>query len=261
MSSEACIVLVDYYSNMSLGMYLKITGLILGLGLSQWAMAAINLVVPEEIVVLSINQKEIKPSFLRTGKNYKIEASDLTILARYQQYFDHRNSQHDILKSDVLVIQAKDLADQQQYALKLLDAPKDFEDARKYVEQPKIALIDARQNVRSTQSETQLKAPSLFNQLLGRDSANEATVITAPSTTVSTPLIVVDDSKHNNATTQTPVQNTQSSTTTTVPAITTKGSSAFSNHSTLSADQQLIQIWQKASKAERQKFLTWLAEQ
>jgi uncharacterized protein YccT (UPF0319 family) len=27
------------------------------------------------------------------------------------------------------------------------------------------------------------------------------------------------------------------------------------------ADQQLIQIWQKASKAERQKFMTWLADQ
>ncbi len=26
-------------------------------------------------------------------------------------------------------------------------------------------------------------------------------------------------------------------------------------------DQQLIQLWQKASKAERQKFMTWLAEQ
>jgi hypothetical protein len=28
-----------------------------------------------------------------------------------------------------------------------------------------------------------------------------------------------------------------------------------------SADRQLIQIWQNASKAERQKFMTWLAEQ
>ena len=27
------------------------------------------------------------------------------------------------------------------------------------------------------------------------------------------------------------------------------------------ADQQLIQLWQKASKAERQKFMSWLAEQ
>ncbi|MEG0651724.1 MAG: DUF2057 family protein, partial [Acinetobacter sp.] len=31
--------------------------------------------------------------------------------------------------------------------------------------------------------------------------------------------------------------------------------------STNSADQQLIQMWQKASKTERQKFMTWLAEQ
>ena len=26
-------------------------------------------------------------------------------------------------------------------------------------------------------------------------------------------------------------------------------------------DQQLIQVWQKASKVERQKFMTWLVEQ
>ncbi len=28
-----------------------------------------------------------------------------------------------------------------------------------------------------------------------------------------------------------------------------------------SVDQHMIQLWQNASKAERQKFMTWLAEQ
>ena len=37
--------------------------------------------------------------------------------------------------------------------------------------------------------------------------------------------------------------------------------SSILTNATNTADQQLIQLWQKSSKAERQKFMGWLAEQ
>jgi len=53
--------------------------------------------------------------------------------------------------------------------------------------------------------------------------------------------------------------------TTTAPVVTTTVKSDLRPNTTVSnpssADQQLIQIWKQASKTERQKFMTWLAEQ
>lgn len=37
--------------------------------------------------------------------------------------------------------------------------------------------------------------------------------------------------------------------------------SSVSTHSANTADQQLIQLWKNSNKAERQKFMAWLAEQ
>lgn len=227
-------------------MYLKIAGLVLSFGFSQWAAAAITVVVPEEVVVVSINQKEIKPSFLRTAKNYQVDANEVTILARYQQYFDHQNSQHDILKSDVVVIHAKNLVDQQKYDLKLVDAPKDFDSARKYVEQPKIALINAQKEVVSTQLETQIKTPSILNQLFAKDSTKSTVVIPALTSQQTT-----GDGNRND------VSNGKG-TVFTVPNKTSPSSTL--NALNTSPDQQLIQIWQQATEAERQKFLSWLAQ-
>lgn len=66
----------------------------------------------------------------------------MTVNVRYREYFEHLNGEHDIVKSGVVTIQATDLKDNQAYNLALVNAPKDFDSAKKYADQPTVALYD-----------------------------------------------------------------------------------------------------------------------
>ena len=222
-------------------MRLRLSAAVLGLMLSGSIFAAVTISVPEGIVVLAVNDQQINTGILTTRQNdYKVDAGNVTLSVRYQQYFEHLNGEHDILKSGVVTIQAPNLQDGQYYKLALVNPPQSFEAAKTYVTQPTIAVYDKNNQllVQQTGANNQ-QQPWLTGSVFARtfdltqkNNTHQPAAVYAQSPSVgqvvATPIIV-----------QTGISKTISQ----------------------SADQQLIQIWQNASKAERQRFMSWLAEQ
>ncbi|MBJ9954250.1 MULTISPECIES: DUF2057 domain-containing protein [unclassified Acinetobacter] len=211
----------------------------LSLMLSGSVFAAVTLSAPEEIVVLAVNDQEVNSGLIRKKNEYQVDPGQTAVSVRYQQYFEHLNGEHDILKSGVVTITAPDLKDGQNYKLALVGAPKNFDDAKKYAEQPTIAILDNNNRlvVQQTGANTEAKpwfGSGVFGRVIDLTSSKK-TPVNQPAPVYAAPS-------------QAAVSNTAQKS---VPAV------ANGN----AADQQLIQIWQKASKAERQKFMTWLADQ
>lgn len=224
---------------------LKFSVLSFGLLFSHCVWAASTIQSPENIVVLSINQQAVKGGLLHNKKQYQLESGPAELTLRYQQYFDHGNSQHDILKSDEIVLQIPNLNEGQKYRLALEHAPKDFEAARDYVDHPVIALYDQNnQAVELKQRNTQKSAPlfgSLFNKeqsTVYSNSVAEAQInATVAKSEQSQNTVFKRDAQQLND-----VQNPEKL------------------NDSLPKDQEMIRLWQQASKAERQKFMSWLAD-
>ncbi|MCU4529476.1 DUF2057 domain-containing protein [Acinetobacter sp. P1(2023)] len=212
----------------------------IGLLLSGSVFSAVTITAPEEIVILAVNGQEVNSGLFRSSKNnYKVDAGEASLSVRYQEYFEHLNGEHDIIKSGVVTIQTPALQDGQTYKLRMVDAPKQFEQAKKYAEQPTVALYSANNQliVKQTGANNEAK-PWFATGLLGK-----VTDFTTKSSK-SQPEAVYASAKPTSAQVVVP--------TATSMAVT---GGAQTN------DQRLVETWQKASKAERQKFMAWLAEQ
>ncbi|QIO05786.1 DUF2057 family protein [Acinetobacter shaoyimingii] len=200
--------------------------------------AAVTIVAPEEIVVMQINDQDVNAGFLRKQKSYQVQSGAVTLQVRYQQYFDHGNNQHDVLKSGSLNLTAQNLQDQHSYTLKLINPPKDFEQAKKYLDHPVIALLDQQQIIVAQQDSVNFQEKRGLSELLHLNfERNRSDAIV--------------QSQQSNPNTKT-IENA---------SIQDHQASNKSNISNLTRDQQLIELWRKSSKVERQKFMTWLAEQ
>ncbi len=212
---------------------LFIAALIFSLG--NVAYAAVTIAAPEVIDVLAVNDQEVKNNFLRSQKStYEIDAGKASLSIRYRQFFQHLNGEHDILKSGVVTVQTPDLKDGETYTLALVNPPQSFEAAKIYAAQPTVALYNSKNElvVQQTGANTEAK-PWLGSGLLGRSFDLTQKQI-KPSVHQPEPTYtasIVDTVK-----TAMTSRNTQT-------------------------DQQLIELWKKASKAERQSFMNWIAEQ
>lgn len=212
---------------------LSIAALIFSLG--NVAYAAVTIAAPEVIDVLAVNDQEVKNNFLRSQEStYKIDAGKASLSIRYRQFFQHLNGEHDILKSGVVTVQTPDLKDGETYTLALVNPPQSFEAAKIYAAQPTVALYNSKNElvVQQTGANTEAK-PWLSSGLLGRSFDLTQKQI-KPSVHQPEPTYtasIVDTVK-----TAMTSRNTQT-------------------------DQQLIELWKKASKAERQSFMNWIAEQ
>ena len=212
--------------------------------LSQSAFAAVTITAPEEIAILAVNDQEVNAGLFRgKSNNYKVDAGQVSLSVRYEQLFDHSNGEHDVLKSGVVTIKTPALQDGANYKLALVNAPKDFDAAKKFVEQPTIALFDAQGQLLVQQTGANTEAKPLFGKgLFGR-----VYDLTIPKAPINQPAPVYVASTANTATT------------TTVAAAPVVVSTQVTSNS--AKDQQLIQLWQQASKAERQNFLNWITDQ
>ena len=213
-------------------------GLVCGSLLSGSVFAAVTISAPEEIVLLAVNDQEINSGLFRSKNNeYKVDAGQVSLSVRYQQYFEHLNGEHDILKSGVVTVTAPDLKDGQTYQLALVNAPRSFDEAKAFVTQPTVAIYDKNKKMIVQQT-------GVNNEVKPWLSSGIFTKVMDLTGTHKTPTNQPAPVYANNATGSIAV-------------------ASVMNHSdsTTSSDQQLIQIWQKASKVERQKFMSWLAEQ
>ena len=213
-----------------------------GLLLSSSVFSAVTITAPEEIVILAVNGQEVNNGLIPSKKNnYQVDPGNLTVNVRYREYFEHLNGEHDIVKSGVVTIQTTDLKDNQTYNLALVNAPKDFSQAKKFAEQPTVALYDQSKKLVVQQTGVNNEAQPWFsgNSLLART------------------LDLTQKNKNNVVNQPAPVY--AASTTNVAPVAVTATTVVSGNIKT--TDQQLVDLWQKASKAERQKFMAWLAGQ
>ena len=194
--------------------------------------SAVIITAPEEIKILAVNDQEVNTGLFRAKNNqYKVDAGKNNLSVRYNQYFEHLNGDHDIVKSGVITLTTPLLKDGESYALNLVNAPTNYETAKKYAEQPVIALFDQNKKilVQQTGANTQQK-PWLSQSLFGK--------VTDLTQKKSIPLNQ-----------PAPVYSQTSVT------------ESVEDRSISTTDQQLIQLWKKSSKIERQKFMNWLGEQ
>lgn len=213
-----------------------------GLLLSSSVFSAVTITAPEEIVILAVNGQEVNNGLIPSKKNnYQVDPGNLTVNVRYREYFEHLNGEHDIVKSGVVTIQTTDLKDNQTYNLGLVNAPKDFSQAKKFAEQPTVALYDQSKKLVVQQTGANNEAQPWFsgNSLLART------------------LDLTQKNKNNVVNQPAPVY--AASTKNVAPVAVTATTVVSGNIKT--TDQQLVDLWQKASKAERQKFMAWLAGQ
>lgn len=194
--------------------------------------SAVTITAPEEIKILAVNDQEVNTGLFRAKNNqYKVDAGKNSLSVRYNQYFEHLNGEHDIVKSGVITLTTPLLKDGESYALNLVNAPTNYETAKKYAEQPVIALFDQNKKilVQQTGANTEQK-PWLSQSLFGK--------VTDLTQKKSIPLNQ-----------PAPVYSQTSVT------------ESVENRSISTTDQQLIHLWKKSSKIERQKFMNWLGEQ
>ena len=111
-------------------MTLRLSVAAMGLLLSGSVFSAVTITAPE-IVILAVNGQEVNSGLFRSSKNnYKVDAGETSLSVRYQEYFEHLSGEHDIVKSGVVTIQTPALKDGQTYKLAMVDAPKQFEQAK-----------------------------------------------------------------------------------------------------------------------------------
>lgn len=224
-------------------MTLKKLGLVaLSLCASSTLMAAVTITTPEEIVLLAVNDQEVNTGIFRTAKNhYQVDAGQVAFSVRYQQFFKHMDGEHDVVKSGVVTIQAPNLIDGQSYQLKPINVPNDFEQAKTYATQPTIGIFDQNNQLVVQQTGANTESKPWLGSAFGR---------------------IFDLRQKSGGAQPEPVygQGTKSAgvTNSTVSAV---QASRQSQPASTAADQKMIQLWQGASKAERQRFMSWLAEQ
>lgn len=204
-------------------------GLILG-GLSFSVLAQVIIKVPEEIVVLAIDDQELKQSlFSGNDKIYRLDSGQHRIALQYKQLFNPSYITHDIVKSGVVTLDTGHLSDG-QYDLVLIDAPKDLDSAKKFAEQPTLALKNQTGQTVAQQTGAGSQAKSW---LAGGIFTSVFDVRTEKNAAVQNPELK-------------PV-------TTAIPSPSHQGQQ--------SKDIQLIELWKNATAQERQRFTAWLAEQ
>lgn len=205
-------------------MNLRVLGMVAALVGMTPIYAAVNLNLPEELKLVAVNGQEVSSSILRTNQNYKLDADENSISVRYQEYFQHWDNSHDILKSGVLTLKTPKLIDGQNYKLALINAPKSYEDAQKYKDQPIIGLYDAKNQLIAQQEGIKDAA----KPLLGTLGFGKSVDLTTKKQDV-TPVVAVVNT------------------------------TVIKNVNTI--DIQLIELWKKANQEERQKFMSWLGSQ
>ena len=216
-------------------MALRLTFAAAALMVSGSVFSAVTVTAPEEIKILAVNDQEVNTGLFRSENNaYKLDAGSSSISLRYIQYFEHMSGEHDIVKSGVVTLKTPNLQDNKTYQLALVNAPKTFEDAKKYAEQPTVALYDQKQQVlvQQTGANTEQKpwlSRSMFGGAVDLTQKNVKASVNQPPAVYAAPQV----------TAQTAQLSTQAS----------------------AVDKQLIELWKKADKTERQKFMSWVAEQ
>ncbi|WP_160232446.1 DUF2057 domain-containing protein [Acinetobacter indicus] len=217
-------------------MALRLSFAALALSLSSTAFSAVTITAPEEIKVEGLNGQEVKSRLFSSNHNYSVQPGKNVLSVRYVQFFEEHPGigSHDIVRSGIVHIKTPVLQDKATYRLGLVNPPKTHDDAKEFAKQPVFGLFDEKNQLLVQQAGAKDLNRGILQNLFSTSSTESAQ---AAPVSVTQPAAVYSPQA----------------------VVTTKPVATVSN--VAGADQQLIQLWQQASKTERQKFMSWLAEQ
>ncbi len=237
-------------SSMLLGLYVLLT--------ASLSYADVTITAPEEIEVIAINGQEVQDGFLSYKENsFQLDAGTHNIAVRYKDLFNLDPIRHDILKSGIVSLNQVQLQDGQNYRITLVNAPSDYDEAKKFAKKPTIGVENAQGQLIAKQAGANSKSTSWFGNSIFGSSVDLRSQNDAPKK-ISTQSAMLNTQAAKNTTSM--AQTVGAVTTTTVQAPLAQAQSTGQLQTTGKA-QQLIQLWQSATPQERQKFTAWLAEQ
>ena len=200
--------------------------------------AQVTLNVADNTVVTAINGQEVKNGLLsKPQKTYKLEPGKHVITAKYNRLYELRGDNHDVLRSSNISVPVE-LADNQTYVLDMLGQPEDYN-----AKQPTLAVPQGKQVIASQQA-TSSSSSSIFSGLgnalggvFGGSSkaveANQQTINALGQSGGAIPAINQPSNQYGNQ------------------AVVTTVSSSDSL-------DQFMQLWLRATPAERDKIRQWV---
>lgn len=199
--------------------------------------AAIILKTPAEIKIAEINGQEItKKLFGPHTSQYQLNQGVNELELSYYQYFDAEDGigAHDIVRSAPVKMKTPILQDHESYTLVLMDAPKTNDQAKVFAKQPVFALYNENNELLMTQYGSNESHQGVVNTLLDHNESNKQNF----HPTNKQPEAIYSAIAN-------------------IP----KDGLGRKNQNNSGDVNQLISIWEQANKADRQKFMMWLAEQ
>ncbi len=175
----------------------------------------------------AINGQAVNKGLLSRDKtHFTLQAGKHVITARYDRIFDLTRNTHDYVKSGNITITA-DLADNKNYKLVMPNQPKRYDQAKKFAKNPTLAIKLGKQTLASQSNQVAenglfLKAEQKINSLFSKNDAVNDNAKVIASIAQNTPQATTNNTK-----------------------------------STL---DQFMQIWLKATPAERERIRAWIAK-
>ncbi|WP_296405177.1 DUF2057 family protein [Psychrobacter sp.] len=205
----------------------------IGLLTATFAHAEVQLDVDENIKVTAINGQEVNTSaFQPIKKSFTLQPGKHVITAKYDRLYDLRSDDHDYLHSGNVTVTA-DMQDNQSYRLTMPGQPENYEDARKYVKSPTLAVVQGNQVIaKATGAEVQRGLLSGLTSLFG---SNDAQFENQKAIAAIDNNGNVSNSSNNNAIAPISANNTQANTL-----------------------DSFMQLWLQATPNEREKIRQWI---
>lgn len=192
--------------------------------------AEVTLNVDENVVVTAINGQEVKNSlFSNPQRTFQLQSGRHVITAKYHRLYELQGDNHNVLRS-VNISVPVELADNQTYQLVMVGQPEAYEQAKEYVKKPTLAVMQGQQilaSQRANASHNQGIFSGLGSALGGMFGGSKAVVTNQQA-------ISALENKTDNM-----------------------QSMNVSNVSTL---DQFMQLWLKATPAEREKIRQWVQQ-
>lgn len=222
-------------------MFKQLAASIALISLSLSTFAEVIVKAPEEIIVVAINDQEIRNSlFSGKDKVYKLDDGQHKISVQYKQLFNPLYTTHEVVRSGIVTLSTGQLSNG-QYELVLINPPQDVDQGKAFAEQPVIGLRNAQGQVVAQQAGANSKAKSWFG-----------------SGFLGSVLDLREDKEDTSVASGAPIAALPA---TPQPATTVAISTNTATVSASGRDQQLIELWKNATPQERQRFTAWLAEQ
>ncbi len=228
------------------------TLLVTASSVSMLAQADVTLLVDDNIKVTAINGQEIKQSpFQPLKKSFTLQPGQHAITAKYDRLYNLPRDEHDYLRSGNVSVVAE-MSDNQTYRLTMPNQPEDYSAAKKYAAQPTLAVQQNNTVVASQQSMAGNEG-GLFSGIgkaiggvfsgSGDAEMQNQRAIAA----ISQPAAIQ------------PVRVTNSGATTT-NAYTVSPTAINQSMQATSTLDNFMQLWLKATPAERAKIRQWVQE-